>query len=296
MWFLQGFWKQQAFRHFRHSWYPSKCYFKVGFWWQIVVHVLFTFTYFLLISLDIYFCICVCIAIFRLSGNPICAIGNGQNISLSCGSEGSGEAEKPPFQFNKTDASSSSCSPQSCPTTDYFEYVPSLPNDCFCALPFGVELRLRSPSISDFPPYRPRFENFIAENVRINLTQLDIESVAWEKRRLRLYLKFFPTYSSNHSHTFSNDEVQRIANLFATFNLSSDEIFGPYDLLSFTLHGPYATGMSSNLTLLLSYIIYLVVQVVLISVKSNKFITRWYKFETLLVLPFVKKICDLSTL
>lgn len=56
-----------------------------------------------------------------------------------------------------------------------------------------------------------------------------------------MYLKFFPAYSSNGSHTFSNDEVQKIVNLFATFNFSSDEIFGPYELLNFTLHGPYAT-------------------------------------------------------
>lgn len=181
-------------------------------------------------------------SIFRLYGNPVCAITSGQNLSLFCGSDNS--LVDKPRGLNKT---VSPCRPQSCPTTEYYEYVPAFPDDCFCALPFGVALRLRSPSLSDFPPYRLRFENYIAENVQVNLSQLDIDSISWEKRRLRIYLKFFPSYSDG-AHTFSNDEVQRIANMFATFNFAiSDEIFGPYDLLDFTLPGPYANGMSPEL-------------------------------------------------
>ncbi|MCE3052179.1 hypothetical protein HAX54_051755 [Datura stramonium] len=115
-------------------------------------------------------------------------------------------------------------------------------DDCFCAAPFGVGLRLRSPSISDFPPHYSDFEQWITNGVNMSLYQLYIHSVAWQSGpRLRVFLKIFPP-RINDSRTndfgkFNDSEVERIANKFATFNLTGSDIFGPYDLLNFTAMG-----------------------------------------------------------
>lgn len=64
--------------------------------------------------------------------------------------------------------------------------------------------------------------------------------------RLRIYLNFFPQHSSNTTNTFNKTEIQRIRDVIATFSLPSSDILGPYELLNFTLLGPYATSMSLN--------------------------------------------------
>ncbi|KAL2500330.1 putative LRR receptor-like serine/threonine-protein kinase [Forsythia ovata] len=147
----------------------------------------------------------------KLHGNPVCQNASQRNISLLCGSDNGDEdtstiVNKPVL----------TCPSSSCPT--YYEYIPGLPDDkCFCAAPFGVGLRLRSPSISDFPPYRDLFDKFITGYVSLYPYQLYIDSLAWEEGpRLNMFLKFFPQFT-NDSHTFNNSEIQRIADIFATF-------------------------------------------------------------------------------
>lgn len=142
-----------------------------------------------------------------------------------------------------------SCAAQLPCNTD-FEHVPALMDGCFCAAPFGVGLRLRSPGISDFPAYSGDFEQWITKSISLKDYQLQIDSIAWETGpRLRSFLKFFPL-DANDSGTndfgrFNDSEVKRIADKFAHFNLTSSEIFGPYDLLNFTAMG-YSSGMSPN--------------------------------------------------
>lgn len=180
---------------------------------------------------------------FRLQGNPLCASGNQRNIVQFCGPPEDGDNEAP----QNTNHSDVTCLPQSCPTSDHFMYVPVAPVNCFCAAPFGVGLRLRSPSILYFPPYSDQFVAYMTKNLILDPYQLYIDSIMWEKGpRLKMYLKFFPSYS-NTSQKFNESELQRIVNMFASFAINGTDIFGPYDLLYFTL-GPYSNGMSRKLS------------------------------------------------
>ncbi|RVW30362.1 putative LRR receptor-like serine/threonine-protein kinase [Vitis vinifera] len=171
----------------------------------------------------------------KLNGNPLCTNANALNIVQFCGTA-NGEDEAP----GSPDNSNITCPSQSCPLNDHFEYVPGSPVSCYCAAPLGVGFRLRSPSISDFPPYTDQFKAYITSNLGLVPYQLHIDSFIWQKGpRLRMYLKFFPQYN-NQSNTFNTSEIQRIRDLITTFTIPGDDIFGPYDLLNFTLVGPYS--------------------------------------------------------
>ncbi|XP_011095176.1 probable LRR receptor-like serine/threonine-protein kinase At1g06840 isoform X1 [Sesamum indicum] len=185
----------------------------------------------------------------KLNGNPVCTNAIQRNISLLCLPDNGNEVT--PDNLNKP---VSTCPPQSCPIWNYFEYVPTLPNTCFCAAPFGVGLRLRSPSISNFLPYRAQFDQFITSNVyvkpnvHLNLYQLYVDSIEWEPGpRLRMFLLFFPEYTNN-SNTFNASVIQAIADTFARFTIPGSDIFGPYDLLNFTAQGPYSNVLLPSLS------------------------------------------------
>ncbi|CAA3016891.1 probable LRR receptor-like serine threonine-kinase At1g06840 isoform X1 [Olea europaea subsp. europaea] len=165
----------------------------------------------------------------KLHGNPVCENANQRNIGLLCGSDY--EDEDTATIVNKQELN---C-PSSCPT--YYEHIPGLQANCICANPFGVGLRLRSPSMSDFPLYRDQFSEYITGNIKLYPYQLFIDSLAWEEGpRLRMFLKFFP---KNDSNEFNKSEIQRIADVFTTFTLPGNDKFGPYELLNFTANGPY---------------------------------------------------------
>ncbi|XP_042050154.1 probable LRR receptor-like serine/threonine-protein kinase At1g06840 [Salvia splendens] len=172
----------------------------------------------------------------KLSGNPVCSSANQQNIASFCGGSNGGEdipddsLEKPALL---------SCPPQICPIQGNFEYVPTLPDQCVCAAPFGVGLRLRSPSIYQFPPYLDLFKDFIISGIKLYRYQVHVESISWERGpRLRMFLLFFPDH--NKSTVFDASEVQDIATVFAHFTIPGSDVFGPYDLLNFTAKGPYS--------------------------------------------------------
>ncbi|XP_021290551.1 probable LRR receptor-like serine/threonine-protein kinase At1g06840 isoform X2 [Herrania umbratica] len=172
----------------------------------------------------------------RLGGNPVCNNANLLNISLFCGSE-SGEDEMRTYLNN----SPAQCPIQACPTDDFYEYVPASPVPCFCAAPLRIGYRLKSPSFSYFPPYIQSFEAYVTSFLNLSLYQMSIDSYSWEKGpRLRMYLKLFPSINNKNSSAFDDSEVQRIRGIYTSWTFRGSDLFGPYELLNFTLLGPYA--------------------------------------------------------
>ncbi|KAK8558298.1 hypothetical protein V6N13_038771 [Hibiscus sabdariffa] len=172
-----------------------------------------------------------------LEGNPVCASANQLNIARFCGNTiGDGDFV-PGTETGTTSKSSDSCPSQSCPVTNNYEYVPDYPG-CFCAAPFGVGLRLRSPPLTDFNRYIPPYKQFITSNLGLELYQLFVELFVWQAGpRLRLFLKFYP---NNDTYTFNKSEIGRIRDIIATFAIPSNDTFGPYEVIDFTLRGPYS--------------------------------------------------------
>lgn len=170
----------------------------------------------------------------RLSGNPVCNKSNIQRIGEYCDHEGREVDEE--FKNSTT-----ACPIQSCAADNFFEYAPSSPVSCYCAAPLRIGYRLKSPSFSYFPPYINSFESYIADSLHLKTFQLSIDSYEWEEGpRLRMYLKFFPSFNDSQSHTFNISEVLRISGLFTSWRFPRTDFFGPYELLNVTLLGPYA--------------------------------------------------------
>ncbi|KAK8942838.1 putative LRR receptor-like serine/threonine-protein kinase [Platanthera zijinensis] len=165
-----------------------------------------------------------------LFGNPVCSNANQFNIEQYCQNQ---SINLLPGSSNN---SKTSCSP--CPTDLDYEYNPFSPIPCFCAVPFEVGYRLKSPGFSDFRPYIDRFEDYLTSGLELTLYQLVIDSFSWEEGpRLRITLKFFP----NNTSLFSDSEVLRIRGMFTGWLIPDSDIFGPYELLNFNL------GFYSNL-------------------------------------------------
>ncbi|KAJ6407641.1 hypothetical protein OIU84_011014 [Salix udensis] len=172
----------------------------------------------------------------RLGGNPICKSANTANLMQFCGSEAGGD-----WTTERSMNSTTTCPVQACPIDNFYEYVPASPLPCFCASPLKVGYRLKSPSFSYFDPYAPQFELYVTSSLNLNPYQLAIDSFFWEEGpRLRMYLKLFPPANTTHSNTFNESEVRRIRGIFTSWQFPGDNFFGPYELLNFTLVGPYA--------------------------------------------------------
>ncbi|GKV20767.1 hypothetical protein SLEP1_g30845 [Rubroshorea leprosula] len=170
-----------------------------------------------------------------LKGNRICSNASSNNIVLFCGTKSENETT-----ISTATNSTTSCPPQACPPP--YEYSPTSPIDCFCAVPLPVGYRLKSPGFSDFPPYLEPFEVYLTNGLSLNLFQLYINSFEWEEGpRLRMYLKLYPVYnvSSNSSNLFNASEVRRIRSMFTGWRIADSDIFGPYELISFTLPDIY---------------------------------------------------------
>ncbi|XP_043723605.1 probable LRR receptor-like serine/threonine-protein kinase At1g06840 isoform X2 [Telopea speciosissima] len=168
----------------------------------------------------------------RLHGNPLCKNASQANIAYFCG-----------YEVGANNASSNSinqssvCLIQSCPT-DSYEYVPESPVQCFCAAPLHIDYRLKSPSFSYFPPYEDQFEMYLASSLNLDHYQIFVHFSFWEPGpRLRMDLRIFPMYPSN---IFNTSEVLRVRHKFMTWEFPTDNFFGPYDLLNFTLLSPYS--------------------------------------------------------
>ncbi|KAJ4719273.1 GPCR kinase [Melia azedarach] len=166
----------------------------------------------------------------RLGGNPLC---RNTNLFQFCGSQNESDNDIP------TPTNTNINCPK-CPT-DY-EYPPSSPVPCFCAAPLLVEYRLKSPGISYFLPYKDMFEEHITSGLKLRLYQLDLASFQWQKGpRLKMDFKVFPIYLNNTDspNVFNASEVRRIRSIFTGWNIPDSDIFGPYELLHFTLLDPY---------------------------------------------------------
>lgn len=173
--------------------------------------------------------------IIRLGGNPVCSNANATNIAQFCISQDQADGQL-------QNSANASCRVDNCPADDNYEHIPASPGDCRCASPLRIGYRLKSPSFSYFPPYVHPFENYLSDSLKLESYQVSIDSFSWEAGpRLRMYLKIFPTVS-NRSY-FNPTEVQRIRDKFASWSFPPTDLFGPYELLNFTLLGPYSTSM-----------------------------------------------------
>ncbi|KAL7583158.1 probable LRR receptor-like serine/threonine-protein kinase At1g06840 isoform X1 [Lactuca sativa] len=168
-----------------------------------------------------------------LQGNPACT-----NASISVEFCNSRPVALVSHLQSVPSNSTDNCPPQSCPS-DY-EYAPGSPTRCFCAAPLLIGYRLKSPGFSDFRPYFYSFEVYLTSGLEINHFQLDL-TYEWRKGpRLQMYLKIFPVYTPTpNSNIFNRSEILRIRSLFTQWKIPDSEIFGPYELLDFTLVGPY---------------------------------------------------------
>ncbi|GKV09585.1 hypothetical protein SLEP1_g21063 [Rubroshorea leprosula] len=174
-----------------------------------------------------------------LKGNPVCS--NGSLVQF-CKSQIENETRI----STTTNSTIVECKPQSCP----YEYSPTSLLDCFCAEPLLVGFRLKSPSFSDFIPYKKMFEGYLTQGLSLSVYQLHMYSFAWQEGpRLGMYLKLYPIYdNTTNSHLFNPSEVQRIKSIFTGWRIPLDGIFGPYELINFTLSDVYKDEFSSSLS------------------------------------------------
>ncbi|XP_050381056.1 probable LRR receptor-like serine/threonine-protein kinase At1g06840 isoform X2 [Argentina anserina] len=211
----------------------------------------------------------------RLEGNPICKNASIENVNLFCQSRDG----IPEVSINSTQPMN--CPIQACPVDDFYEYVPSSPEPCFCASPIIVDYRLKSPSFSYFPPHIHQFEEYLTSSLELEIYQLSMKSYVWEKGpRLRMQLKLFPVYGASHSYTFNESEVLRIRGIYTAWQFPQTDFFGPYELLNFILQGPYSNmiverhRMGINKGVLAAVIIGVIAAVVSISATVMLLFTR----------------------
>ncbi|KAL7113791.1 hypothetical protein ACP275_04G081200 [Erythranthe tilingii] len=166
-----------------------------------------------------------------LRGNPVCS--NGKVVHL-CAPHGQDFSDTLNTTKNLND-----CPPQSCPLP--YEYAPSSPSiRCFCAAPLYVGYRLKSPGFSDFLPYYDAFKEHLTSGLSLNIYQLRIDSAMWQNGpRLRLHLEIFPMYVNDSVRIFNKSEVLRIRGLFSGWRIRDSQVFGPFELLNFTLSNAY---------------------------------------------------------
>ncbi|RVX22861.1 putative LRR receptor-like serine/threonine-protein kinase [Vitis vinifera] len=89
------------------------------------------------------------------------------------------------------------------------------------------------------------FEYYLTSGLSLNLDQLKIDSVEWEKGpRLKMYFKLFPD-DVNNSSEFNSSEVLRIRGMFTGWNIPDSDVFGPYELINFTLTDIYKDGLNA---------------------------------------------------
>ena len=166
---------------------------------------------------------------FRLQGNPLCSYAN--LVLLFCQFENNSQSST-----NTTSVSFTTI----CPPP--YECSSTSAQQCVCAAPLFFGYRLKSPGFTDFRPYRQLFEVYLTEGLDLYLNQLDLNSFAWEEGpRLAMYLKLFPV-----NNTFNSSEVLRITGMFTGWKINDSDIFGPYELLNYTLLNIYKSGLYRN--------------------------------------------------
>ncbi|KAJ0978486.1 hypothetical protein J5N97_013960 [Dioscorea zingiberensis] len=168
-----------------------------------------------------------------LYGNPVCSNASQLNILQLCRPETNEQRNS-----SNVDNVDINCGP--CPTVDY-EYNPLSPFSCFCSVPLHVGYRLKSPGFSNFDPYIKDFEEYLTSGLELLSYQLQLNTVSWEEGpRLGMNLKLFPS-----TIFFNESEVLRIRSMFTGWLIPDSDLFGPYELLNFTL-GYYANVISNG--------------------------------------------------
>ncbi|KAL3719870.1 hypothetical protein ACJRO7_004798 [Eucalyptus globulus] len=164
-----------------------------------------------------------------LQGNPLC--GN-SNLVQFCQSQNIGVD-------SLQNVTSKDCPSQSCPPP--YEYSVSSPVLCFCAAPLLVGYRLKSPGLSYFNAYEDDFVRYLSTGLELYGYQVQIYTFSWQEGpRLAMYIKLFPIYQNeSNSHLFNVSEVLRVRSMFTGWNIPDSDLFGPYELLNFTLLEPY---------------------------------------------------------
>ncbi|GLU11962.1 hypothetical protein SLE2022_286780 [Rubroshorea leprosula] len=175
----------------------------------------------------------------RLKGNPICSK---ESLVHFCKSQVENETRI----SIATNSTTTECKPQSCP----YEYSPTSPSDCFCAEPLLIGFRLKSPSFSDFIPYKKMFEGNLTQGLNLFVYQLYISSFAWQEGpQLGMYLKLYPIYdNTTNNHLFNLSEVRRIKSMFTGVNIPLNGLFGCYQLINFILSDAYKDESSPSLS------------------------------------------------
>ncbi|KAF0925352.1 hypothetical protein E2562_016610 [Oryza meyeriana var. granulata] len=160
-----------------------------------------------------------------LYGNPACENSTGTQITNLC------RLQLVNLETSKPETSTTMvCG--TCPTEKDYEYNPSILDHCFCAVPLGVGLRLKSPGVKDFHPYEDAFKIDLTSLLQLFPYQLYIENYIWEVGpRLNMHLKLFPTNTS----LFNISEIVRLRHVLAGWEITLLDVFGPYELLNFTL-------------------------------------------------------------
>ncbi|XP_062171196.1 probable LRR receptor-like serine/threonine-protein kinase At1g06840 isoform X2 [Alnus glutinosa] len=162
-----------------------------------------------------------------LRGNPLCS---NSNLLQFCESESD-------YDYKSQGSINVTFNCSDCPPS--FEYSPTSPIPCLCAAPLLVRYRLKSPGFTDFRPYKDVFEQYLTSALGLFPYQLYLDSFTWEKGpRLGMFLKLFPDYSKN-SFLFNQSEVQRVMSKFTSWGIVDSDLFGPYELLDFTLSDVY---------------------------------------------------------
>ncbi|XP_006654549.1 probable LRR receptor-like serine/threonine-protein kinase At1g06840 [Oryza brachyantha] len=160
-----------------------------------------------------------------LYGNPICENSDGTLVTNLC------RPQSVNLETSKQKTSTTMvCG--TCPTEKDYEYNPSFSEQCFCAVPLGVGIRLKSPGIKDFRPYEDAFKIDLTSLLQLFPYQLYIDNYIWEVGpRLDMHLKLFPSNTS----LLNMSEIVRLRHVLAGWEITLLDVFGPYELLNFTL-------------------------------------------------------------
>ncbi|KAK4731504.1 hypothetical protein R3W88_024492 [Solanum pinnatisectum] len=164
-----------------------------------------------------------------LQGNPFCS----NSILLGFCGPYNGDAGGTLQLANNTD-----CPPLACPPP--YEYSLPYPT-CFCALPLLIGYRLKSPGFRDFRSYVDQFKWYITIGLKLNISQLHLNTFSLEAGpRVKMYLRIFPIFDDNNSsRLFNKSEVLRLRSMFTGWLIPDNDLFGPYELLNFTLLADY---------------------------------------------------------
>ncbi|KAH7331194.1 hypothetical protein KP509_20G019500 [Ceratopteris richardii] len=173
----------------------------------------------------------------RLFGNPVCS----ESLApQSVCTDFSGSYSNISFPETVISLSNDCSSANTCDTSRNSEVLYGLllhSGACQCAYPLIVGYRLQSPAFAIFQPYVDQFQKYLSNKLEFDIYQVNVSSFKWQPGpRLAMKLKLFPNKSTKQ---FTQAEVDKIYTKFATSDIDYDEVFGPYELLYFSLGFPY---------------------------------------------------------